>query len=1055
MASNYDFLRTFTFDGKETNHLFQIAKVNIPFLTKENEFYTVGNTDGKNFSSTRLGDHSITIDGFVIKDNTGKSVSDSMDELKLLINSDEPKKLIFDIFPDRYFNAIFSGTQEYDATNLEYTPLTLVFDVPDALAHSINSIGFSNVYTTGSNLMLDSEYLNTKKYMKQWVQMLDEKYDGSNIVMGDFTNGTPINFERTDDTDERWLNWNPMTMRHLPELKQGDSVNFSIFAQVVSIDEENKRNFAGEIVLEEWDSKESKILKRHVVQIPKKVSSTFVEYGSVVKIEHEKTNALNINYGFRGKNLIKWSKPMLSLLPPLGDTVVEPIAGATLYSNSLEWGDYDYSGNPNLLSNINKSAFALGTGAIATDGEEDEVVFTLDGSGQLLKYDNTFKLPPLLNGETYTMSCEIKFHSDIVGDLKNIRLTYNYLPGGATMLDTDRPLVDTTLDKWITLKGTRTVQYTANQPQQWYIVLQDVISANRITGTISLRNIKVEKGATATAYQPNLLQEPWQVSKVALNENIGNREQAFPINQTQYLVYNKDMIKPFVAGKTYTLTIKATKAPQQLFRVYTTGQETTCRIGDMLPVEGLADTWGITFTPTEENLSGTTGVGSSPSNLRIYQYPNSTLGNVKIDWLKIEEGDTATPPIDFYKYRGLGTFPSNNPHDYYWSYDPSYYRAITYVPSEEGIADVVRIQNNGTYQTKPKFSFRMNGENGLVALANQNGAILQFGNPEDVDGTESSRVEQGLNEGFWGNTLNPNIAVNTGFNSVYPNFVDDPSRPNLVQGTWNMTNNVDEVQPIFKGVSDIGVWHGPTLMMNIAPPSNGDRTLPISHHYRFGFNNYDKAQRGRIEFSTFDENGEPLMTAIVRDSDISSNEIVFEAWWKRKKLVLTKLDRKVFSKGFYEMNMDRLGDKLIWRLVQIKNLNTGGQWSSVTIDKEHKFTWTLEEPDTSQFMKSGVWIMRYSDKYHVIMALTDVQARWEGTPYYTDIENYFQDGDLVEINTATRELYVNGSVNNELNIVGNQWEQFIAPVGETIVQPIVSSWANMAEVTAEINQSYL
>ena len=38
MAENYNFLRTFTFDGNETKHLFQIAKLNIPFLTKDIPF---------------------------------------------------------------------------------------------------------------------------------------------------------------------------------------------------------------------------------------------------------------------------------------------------------------------------------------------------------------------------------------------------------------------------------------------------------------------------------------------------------------------------------------------------------------------------------------------------------------------------------------------------------------------------------------------------------------------------------------------------------------------------------------------------------------------------------------------------------------------------------------------------------------------------------------------------------------------------------------------------------------------------------------------------------
>lgn len=267
---------------------------------------------------------------------------------------------------------------------------------------------------------------------------------------------------------------------------------------------------------------------------------------------------------------------------------------------------------------------------------------------------------------------------------------------------------------------------------------------------------------------------------------------------------------------------------------------------------------------------------------------------------------------------------------------------------------------------------------------------------------------------------------------------------------------MDAISPIFKGVGEINVWHGPTIVADIQAPSNTDRTLPISTHFRFIFDNYDKAQRGRIEFSTFDENGDPIMTAIIRDSNLTSNELVFEAWYKNKRLHEQILDRKVFTKAFYEMNMDRRGDKLIWRMVQIKHLtNTSGGLSTVAIDKEYKFTWTLPEPDTSKFTKAGFWIMRFSNKYHVIMRMTDMQARWEGTPYYQDLKNYFQDGDLVEIDTATREIFVNGRVNNQLNVVGNQWEKFELETGETIVQPIVSEWANMAEVTAEITQNYL
>ena len=1046
MTQNYDFLRSFTIDGKDTKHLFQIAKLNIPFLSKSNEFFTVGNTDGKHFRNTKLGEYTLSIDGFIIKDNTGKTVPQVMDELKALVNSDEPQKLVFDIFPDRYFNAIFTGAEEYDATDLKYTPLTLTFDVPDGMAHAIQTIGFSNTYSNTTNIMLDSEYNAINKYMKAWVKKLDEKFNNSNVVQGDFTNGVPLNFERDNNSDERWLNWNPRTMIHTADLKVGDEVNFSVYAQVLSIDEENEKNYAGQVILEEWDTVKGAILKRHIVYIPKKVTTEFTEYGSVVKIENEKTNAINLQYGFRGSNLIKWSKPMVSFLPPIGETVTAPSAGAKAYSNSLDFGDYDYSGNPNVAPNVGFNDFynnGSQTGYTAKDGVDHiAVTRTADApaAGKLLN------LRTLLPNKTYTLSV------DIWADME--------VPSGAISCDirlregTEVRSVWALINKPVgTNRTTYSVTFTtaANfvTTEESRISLWFTGSAGACTCYLGY-NIKIEEGSTATTYQPNLLNGPYWLGKAPLGENIANKDVQFPITTTEYSVYSKANVEDYKVNQKYVVTIKATKPYTQSFVAYLDWQG-TIKAGNLTPVEGMTDVWQLVFTVTQANIDA-----GAVRSLNIYQYPSPTKGEVKIDWLKIEKGDTRTPNIPYYKYEGIAPAPSNNPKDYHWGYSPSYINAVEYVSSGDSVGDLVKIENNGTYRTKPRFSFRMKGENGLVALLNQNGAILQFGNPEDVDGKQSARVEKGLEEGFWGNTLNPALTVNTGFKSVYPNMSGNSATPNLVQGTWDMKQDVDAIVPIFKGVGEINVWHGPTVVADIQAPSNTDRTLPISTHFRFGFDNYNKAQRGRIEFANFDENGNPIMTAIIRDSSTASNELVFEAWYKNKKLHEKKLDRKVFTKAFYEMNMDRRGDRLIWRMVQIKHLNsTSSGLSTVAIDKEYKFTWTLPEPDTSKFTKSGFWIMRFSNKYGVIMRMTDMQARWEGTPYYQDLKNYFQDGDLVEIDTATREIFVNGALNNQLNVVGNQWEKFELETGETIIQPIVSEWANMAEVTADVRQNYL
>ena len=733
---------------------------------------------------------------------------------------------------------------------------------------------------------------------------------------------------------------------------------------------------------------------------------------------------------------------MVSFLPPLGNTITAPSVGANAYSSSVDFGDYDYSGNPNLFKNIGSEELSLDfkkytkpSNVSFVNGEYVIDTTTLTGN-QGYYFIN---IPRGLVGKRYTYSIEAR--SDVnTGGIAIRPVVYV-----GTSLSVVTPTSITSLTTTNRRYNLVTNPLTDVQVNSEVQALQIYVTKTEVTASkIYIKpNIKLEEGATATPYQPNLLDEPYWLGKTPLGDDLMTG--TFPVSNSNYAILGRVLKENLEIGETYTATLKGTKPSIQTFAAYSGG---TAKFGDFKPVEGLTDVWSVTFTVSQ--------LSNSPANFTLYQQPAATVGTVNIEWVKVEKGDTRTPNIPYYKYEGIAPAPSNNPKDYHWGYSPSYINAVEYVPSGDSVGDLVKIENNGTYRTKPRFSFRMKGENGLVALLNQNGAILQFGNPEDVDGTTSSRVEPAMNETFWGKTLNPALKVNTGFKSVYPNMNSNPSTPNLVQGSLNMKDDPDSVQPVFKGVGDINVWHGPTVVGDIAAPSNTDRTLPITTHFRFGFDNYNKGQRGRLEFSTFDEVGNPIMTAIIRDSTTASNELVFEAWYKNSKLHQMKLDRKVFNKSFYEMNMERRGNRLVWRVVQIKSLNQApGGWSQAKIDKEYKFVWTLPEPDTSKFTKAGFWIMRYSNKHHVIMRMTDMQARWEGTPYYQDLRNYFQDGDLVEIDTATREFFVNGVVNNQLNVVGNQWEKFELETGETIIQPIVSEWANMAEVTAEITQNYL
>ncbi|NBA63278.1 BppU family phage baseplate upper protein [Enterococcus mundtii] len=336
-----------------------------------------------------------------------------------------------------------------------------------------------------------------------------------------------------------------------------------------------------------------------------------------------------------------------------------------MYSNSIDFGNYDYSGNPNLLPPVSAQNFTLGTGGTATDGDEGEIIFTLDGSNTFIRHNTTLRMPAVLPGETYTISAEIKFHSGIVGDVSNLRFTLNYLPGGAVSLETARPIEDTSRDKWIQISRTQIPNFSTTPPTQWYLALQDVVTANRITGTISLRKLKIEKGSTVTPIQPNLLLAPYEISKVTLKPNLADKSKIFPITTSNYLVYDSKREGRWELGKTYTISIKGTKPNVQRFDIYLGAG--TIRVGDMKPVEGLSDTWQMTFTITEANVNA-----GAVDILRVYQHPSTSVGNCVIEWLKLEEGDTATPNILQYKYFGEGLKDSNNPYDYSWDITPEH-----------------------------------------------------------------------------------------------------------------------------------------------------------------------------------------------------------------------------------------------------------------------------------------------------------------------------------------------------------------------------------------------
>lgn len=438
-----------------------------------------------------------------------------------------------------------------------------------------------------------------------------------------------------------------------------------------------------------------KILADGKQEIEQKIAESETQIDAKLKDTNDKITKANQDVATLNTNIDKANDRIDQTNQQIGDLGKLK----KMYSNSLEFGGYDYSGNPNLMIPLKASSFYTQSGVTIEDsGDALKVTFTkTDGAAFLESMKN---VPALLPDTQYTLSADVTVMEGYTGKLENLRLGYRKSPNGTIIL----PL--TGKDASV---GQKTRIYTtanssaATDPSKFdrmYFTI-NTTSTEPFVGTVLIENIKVEQGTNATPYQPNLLDDPYWLGKAPLGENIANKDVQFPITTTEYSVYSKANVEDYKVNQKYVLTMKATKPAIQRFIAYLNGG--TIKAADLYPVEGLTDTWQGEFTVTQASIDA-----GAVRALNIYQYPSATKGAVQIDWLKIEKGDTRTPNISQFKYFGEGLKDSNNPNDYSWDVTPEY--------TKKGLSDSVSLTEPQSVDGTKNFleTPLVNGKNVLV-----------------------------------------------------------------------------------------------------------------------------------------------------------------------------------------------------------------------------------------------------------------------------------------------------------------------------------------------------
>lgn len=450
-----------------------------------------------------------------------------------------------------------------------------------------------------------------------------------------------------------------------------------------------------------------KILAEGKQEIEQKITESETQIDAKLKDTNDKITKANQDVATLNTNIDKANDRIDQTNQQIGDLGKLK----KMYSNSIEFGDYDYSGNPNIAPVINDgNVFSLNNawtkvtphGTFATSEKIADGDMTV-GIGMVpwSRYD----FSKLTVGKRYTLTIPIRINETYTGDVSRlfIRLRCLDKDNQTIVIITAMVPKDTPVGVFTNISASFNVQSSTEVSHSWYA--QVGASGDPTSrGSIDIGyNIKLEEGSNTTPYQPNLLDDPYWLGKTPLGKNIRRTDvgNSLPRTTTEYQCYVGNIEGYYEANQDYVITMKATKPATQTFGLYLLAGSQ--HAGNLMPVEGLTDTWQLNFRPTKEMIDA-----SVRNQINIFQVPQSTKGEVKIEWIKLEKGNTRTPNISQFKYFGEGLKDSNNPNDYSWDITPEY--------AEKGLNDSVSLTEPQSVDGTKNFleTPLVNGKNVLV-----------------------------------------------------------------------------------------------------------------------------------------------------------------------------------------------------------------------------------------------------------------------------------------------------------------------------------------------------
>ena len=371
--------------------------------------------------------------------------------------------------------------------------------------------------------------------------------------------------------------------------------------------------------------------------------------------------------------------------------------------------------------------------------------------------------------------------------------------------------------------------------------------------------------------------------------------------------------------------------------------------------------------------------------------------------------------------------------------DPEYYE------------NTITVHNGGTYPVEPVITATMHADNGLIALINSQGGVLQFGNPEEADGVERQHSEVARYEGF--DKEPAGVAYNTGKTNSHYYYIK--AQKNVMEGSVKYADDDGSaVEPVFLPTNSY-YWEGPSLHLKTTNASNGSNTKSFIAKWRYKFNSNVSAL-GAIEM-TLDNDTGVAYEVIIRSNYAGKDDVDVQVFAGSTLVFQQTLNRSVFSNGrYYEAKLTKLGNTLN---MQLAGIVQGGIKPSEVVTRNPPLIMPpiALTPAQASIPITGttLWFQRFKNYPYPDMGVYDMDIEWLNVDYWTDLKNRFGAGDVVTIDVANRQILVNGVINTNLQMIDNDWNKFKLAPGDTLVLNKCSYWAQPYETEIAFREAFL